>query len=88
MQAGVSGIDMNFLPIGVKVRVSENGTDWQTPTHVDENTLGETPREVTLVRFNRQYNARYIRVTVSDRRYQTNTQASLGTLLGDIIPFQ
>ena len=88
MQADVAGVDINFLPIGVKIRVSGNGIDWQNPTYVEENTLGGAPGEATLIRFNRQYDIRYIRVMVSDRRYQTSNQASLGTLLGDIVPFQ
>lgn len=83
VQANVNGAELNFLPISIEVSVSTNKEIWENATYVQDNTLGDTPGEATMLRFCQTWNARYIKVKISDRRYN----GSLNTLLADIIPF-
>lgn len=84
VQANVTGTDVNFFPMWANVEVSTDNVNWQSVTYVEDNTLGTAPGEATLVRFTQTCNARYIKVTVEDRRFDT----SLGSILGDLIPYR
>ena len=84
VQANVSGSDVNFFPLWANVQVSVDNANWQSVTYVEDNTLGTAPGESTLIRFSETQSVRYVKVTVDDRRYSN----SLGSILGDILPFK
>ena len=55
---------------------------------VEDNTLGAASGEATCLRFKETYNIRYVKISIADRSYSTNTSTTLNTLLGDVIPYR
>lgn len=82
-QANVGGLNINFLPESMTIRVSGDGYTWTNPTYVENSTLGNAPGEITLIRFDRQLEVRYVRVEISEKRFNN----SFGLYVGGILPF-
>nr|MDE7074153.1 discoidin domain-containing protein [Odoribacter sp.] len=72
-----------FLPESVQVLVSTDRITWEMPMYVEDNVLGNTNGEITLLQFPVEKNIRYIRLSLSDRANYSN----FGITLADIVAF-
>ena len=85
-QVGGLGPEANYPVASVGVKVSADGNTWETPTYVNNCTLGATEYETALIRFKQSYTVRYIRLTATDG---SNWQGTVfGVAVGDIIPYR
>ena len=73
---------LNFLPGIVQIETSTDGYTWEMFTGMQNNTLGDGLGESTLYRLSAPKQARYIKVTVSDKMY-----GAMNVSLGDIAVF-
>lgn len=81
-QAAIANAE-DILPGTVQIETSVNGYDWEMFTHVQSNMLGNGLGEAALFCLETPKQARYVKVTVSDR-------ANVGIMniaLGDIAVF-
>ena len=75
--------DLPYLPSFVKIQTSTNNVSWDIPLIAEENSIGNTPGESTILRMNNPITARYVRVTVNDVVYFI----TFNTLLADFMLF-
>ena len=75
--------DLPYLPSFVKIQTSTNNVSWDIPLIAEENSIGNTPGESTILRMKSPITARYVRVTVNDVVYF----GTFNTLLGDFMLF-
>lgn len=73
-----------LAPVMVKIQVSADGRDWENATYVEENTLGYTSGEITIIRFPNPKEAAFIRFIFND---QAQNSAFLGVIAADIAVF-
>lgn len=76
--------DNYYLPSMIKIQVSSDNVTWSIPMISDENKIGNTPGEVTILRMKEPIAARYIRVMVND----VINYGQYNTLLADIAVFE
>lgn len=69
-----------LAPAMVKIQVSADGYEWENATYVEENTLGYTSGEITIIRFPNPKEAAFIRFIFND---QVNG-GNLGVVVADI----
>lgn len=73
----------NFRPSLMKVMVSQNQAVWESATFDEDNVIGNTAGEVTLLRMQEVKEIRYIRVVVNDLPYYSN----YSIVLADFVAF-
>lgn len=64
--------DRLIAPVMVKIEISMDGREWQHATYLEENTLGNTGGEVTIIRFPNPQQALFIRFTFNDQASGNN----------------
>ncbi len=74
----------NFRPNLLKVLVSENQSSWEGATFDEDNVIGNTAGEVTILRMKQPKEIRYIKVIVSDIAYYSN----YSVVLADFVAFR
>lgn len=72
-----------YRPNLMKVEVSENQAEWEGAMFDEDNEIGNTAGEITLLRMQHPKNIRYIKITVSDLAYYTN----FNIVLADFVVF-
>lgn len=70
-----------LAPVMVKIQVSSDGYEWENATYVEENTVGNTSGEITVIRFPEPKEAAFIRFMFND---QAQSSAYLGVIVADI----
>lgn len=75
--------DHRFRPNLFKILVSKDLTVWESAAYDEDNTIGNTAGEITLLRMKDSKEVRYIKITVSDLAYYAN----FGVIIADIVPF-
>ncbi|MEI3421477.1 MAG: discoidin domain-containing protein [Butyricimonas faecihominis] len=73
----------NFRPSLLKVLVSKDLASWEGATFDEDNEIGNTAGEITLLRMEQAKEIRYIKVTVSDLAYYSN----FCVILADFVAF-
>lgn len=73
----------NFRPSLMKVMVSQNQAIWENATFDEDNVIGNTAGEVTLLRMRQVKDIRYIRIVVNDLPYYSN----YSIVLADFVAF-
>ncbi|MFR5657272.1 MAG: discoidin domain-containing protein [Butyricimonas faecihominis] len=81
VQAGMESA-LGFLPGSVQIEVSNDGYEWEMFAHVQDIALGNGFGEAMVYRLNEPRQARYIKVSVSDR-----LTGVMNVALGDIAVF-
>lgn len=81
VQAGAVNAS-GYLPGSVRIEVSNDGYEWEIFAHVQDIALGNGLGEAMVYRLNKPKQARYIKVTVSDR-----LTGVMNVALGDIAVF-
>ncbi len=77
MRLAPSSSDLGYFPIMVKIHVSNDGNTWTSATWVDENPLGATGGEHTIIRFKAPTTAALVKLTINDRyTYNYSTRAA------------
>lgn len=74
----LSSTDRNYLPSIIELELSADGEQWTGATIIEQNTLGNTPGESTLINFLPGSQARYVRFTVSDISANNEVRCKLG----------
>lgn len=69
-----------LMPDIIKVEVSLDKLTWEKATFVDENVLGVSNGETTIINFKAPMNARYMRFTLYDQLYGQNFSVSLAEI--------
>ena len=70
----------NLLPSMIKVQISDDKASWKNVTYVEENTLGTTAGEITIIKFPSEQNARYLKFVVYDQVYGSSFCVSLAEI--------
>lgn len=70
-----------LAPVMVKIQVSADAHEWENATYVEENTLGYTSGEITIIRFPNPKEAAFIRFIFND---QAQSSTNLGVIVADI----
>ena len=73
----------NFRPSLLKVLVSKDQASWEGATFDEDNEIGNTAGEITLLRMKQPKEIRYVKITVSDQAYYAN----FGIILADFVAF-
>ena len=73
----------NFRPSLLKVLVSKDLASWEGATFDEDNEIGNTAGEITLLRMKQPKEIRYVKITVSDQAYYAN----FGVILADFVAF-
>ncbi len=76
--------DMPYLPVDIKIQTSSNSISWNIPLIAEENVIGNSPGEITVLELNKPITARYIRIKMNDVVYFQQ----YNTLLGDFVVFE
>lgn len=69
-----------LLPGLIKVKVSKDQVVWEDATYVEENTLGATNGEKTIIYFDGEKNVRYLKFILNDLPYGANYSISLAEI--------
>ncbi|MGL5683089.1 MAG: DUF4998 domain-containing protein [Marinifilaceae bacterium] len=69
-----------YLPKNIKIQVSTDQVTWKNATYVENNTLGNTNGEITLLPMSQPQTVRYIRLSVSDLLYGSNFAVKLADI--------
>lgn len=77
-------VNSKLSPTVVKIQVSENGYDWENATYLEENTLGTTSREATIIHFPEPKDILMIRFIFND---QAQTSTNMGVVVSEISLF-
>ena len=77
-------VNSKLSPTVVKIQVSENGYDWENATYLEENTLGTTSREVTIIHFPEPKDILMIRFIFND---QAQSSSNMGVVVSEISLF-
>lgn len=72
-----------LLPKMIRVQVSTDRRNWVHATYIEDNTIGDTNGEVTILKMADPKEVRYIKVVVSDQLYGKD----FGVALADIAVF-
>ena len=78
-----SGFNMFYLPSLIKVSLSMDNQEWDAAMFFEENQLGASPSEITILRTDGSKKARYIKLSLSDMAGFND----YGIILADVIPF-
>ena len=73
-----------YYPNQVIVEVSSDQISWKDVTFVHDNLLGRVPGERTLLYMAEPAEVKYVRITVNDQTYISNSSL----VLADIVPFR
>ena len=69
-----------LLPGLIKVKVSTDNLVWSDATYVEENTIGVTAGEATILNFSSPKDIRYLKFIVNDQQYGSNYSITLADL--------
>ena len=58
--------DIAYLPAAINIQVSSNNIAYKIPLLSEENEIGNTPGEVTILKLKEPITARYIRIEIND----------------------
>ena len=67
----------NLLPGVIKIKVLTEGMDEKEVCYVEENTLGATAGEATIINFHTAQDVRYLKFIVNDQPYGNNFTVTL-----------
>ena len=70
----------NLLPSVIKIKVLTEDLDEKEISYVEENTLGATAGEATIINFHAAQNVRYLKFIVSDQPYGNNFTLALAEI--------
>ena len=70
----------SVMPGMIKVKVSTNKISWEDATYVEENTIGATNGETTILYFPNSPDVRYFKFIVNDQVYGQNFSVSLAEI--------
>ena len=71
----------SLMPGMIKVKISTNKISWKEATYVEENTIGATNGETTILYFPNSPDVRYFKFTVNDQVYGQNFSVSLAEIV-------
>lgn len=77
-------VNSKLSPTVIKIQVSDNGIDWENATYVEENTLGTTSREATIIYFPEPKDILMIRFIFND---QVQSSSNMGVVVSEISLF-
>lgn len=67
----------SLMPEIIQVEASKDRLSWENATYVEENTLGVSNGEATIIYFKEPMEARYLRFTLYDQLYGSNYSVTL-----------
>ncbi len=69
-----------LLPGLMKIKVSTDNLSWSDATYVEENIIGATAGEATILKFSSSEDIRYLKFIVGDQPYGSNYSITLAEL--------
>ena len=70
----------SLMPGMIKIKISTDKISWSDATYVEENTIGATNGETTILRFPNTPDVRYLKFTINDQIYGQNFSISLAEI--------
>lgn len=67
----------SLMPAVIQVEASKDLLSWENATYLEENTLGVSNGETTIIYFKEPMEARYLRFTLYDQLYGSNYSVTL-----------
>ena len=69
-----------LLPSMIKIQISDDKASWKNITYVEENTIGATAGEISIIEFPSLQRGRYLKFVVYDQVYGSNFTVALAEI--------